>query len=146
MNSCANCNSFISKDVFYYSTSNYNNPLCLNCQHWFKHIIQFTTQETFDLYIALKQRNVPAEIEKSDGYKTIDIAIVEARVNIEVDGGHHNFNPNQALSDLQRTYHSFLKGYLTLRIPNSLVRFHLQETADMIEGILIENSRNNNYE
>ena len=77
-----------------------------------------------------------AEIEKFDGHKTIDIAIVEKRVNIEVDGIHHNANPQQAFADLQRTYFSFLKGYLTLRIPNSLVRNNLEETADMITEIL----------
>jgi very-short-patch-repair endonuclease len=35
-----------------------------------------------------------------DGYKTIDIAVTHARVNIEVDGLHHNFEPDQALADL----------------------------------------------
>jgi hypothetical protein len=34
----------------------------------------------------LKKREVPAELEKFDGHKTIDIAVADARVNIEVDG------------------------------------------------------------
>ena len=99
-----------------------------------------TTYETIRLYFALKKRGVPAEMEKFDGYKHIDIAIPEARVNIEVDGGHHNFNRNQALSDLKRTYYSFKKGYLTLRIPNSLVTTdsYLNETADYIVDFLNE--------
>jgi very-short-patch-repair endonuclease len=84
---------------------------------------------------------VPAQLEKFDGFKHIDIAIPEAKVNIEVDGSHHNYSTKQALADLKRTYHSFLKGYLTLRIPNSLVKndFVLEETADYIVGFLNEN-------
>jgi len=44
-----------------------------------------------------------------DGYKHIDIAIPEAKINIEIDGVHHNYNAQQALSDLKRTYYSFKK-------------------------------------
>ncbi|WP_425269405.1 DUF559 domain-containing protein [Leptospira koniambonensis] len=74
-----------------------------------------------------------------DGFKHIDIAIPEAKVNIEVDGGHHNFDKKQALADLKRTYYSFKKGYLTLRIPNSLItKENLDETADYIVDFLHE--------
>jgi very-short-patch-repair endonuclease len=87
------------------------------------------------LYLSLKSRGVPAELEKFDGYRTIDIAVVGAKVNIELDGPHgHKYE--QALSDLRRTLHSFHKGYLTLRIPNTLVHENLQETADSIIDFL----------
>lgn len=142
---CTECNVLISQDVFMYSTKNFGLPLCYSHQQWVKEVINYTTPETMDLYFALKLRGVPAEIEKYDGFKTIDIAIVEAKMNIEVDGVQHNFNPQQALADLQRTFFSFLKGYLTLRIPNSLVRFHLEETADLITEFLNhKNIRENN--
>jgi len=105
-----------------------------------------TTEEALKLYFALKKRGVPAELEKFDGYKHIDIAIPEAKINIEVDGKHHNSNNRQALADLKRTYFSFLKGYYTIRIPNSLVYndYVLNETADFIVGILNE-SLNKQY-
>jgi len=85
-------------------------------------------------------------MEKYDGYKHIDIIIQEAKVNIEVDGLHHNYNPSQALADLKRTYFSFLDGYLTLRIPNSLVKDNdtLEETANYIVDFLIENLNKKN--
>lgn len=135
---CINCSENIHQNVNQFSIENFGFPLCRNCQSWYIDGVEskHTTNETLQLYLALRSRGVPAEIEKFDGYKTIDIAIVERRINIEVDGMHHNTSPQQALSDLQRTYFSFLKGYLTLRIPNSLVRFHLDETADMIVGML----------
>ncbi|MGN6647371.1 MAG: DUF559 domain-containing protein [Cytophaga sp.] len=100
-------------------------------------ILQQQQKKAIELYFALKRRGVPAEMEKNDGFKTIDIAVPDARVNIEVDGAHHNFNSNQAFSDLNRTLYSFKKGFFTLRIPNSLVRYHLEETADKITEFLI---------
>ena len=100
-----------------------------------------TTNETISLYFALRSRNVPAKLELNDGYKTIDIAVPRAKVNIEVDGLHHNYNPRQALADLKRTYYSFLKGYMTLSIPNSVIKWSTDETADYITEILVENKR-----
>ena len=88
------------------------------------------------MYLSLKSRGVPAELEKFDGYKTIDIAVVDAKVNIEVDGPDRNYKYEQALSDLQRSLHAFRKGYLTLRIPNALVNENLEETANSITNFL----------
>ncbi len=135
---CVICNEYVHQIVYTYALDNFGQPLCRACQDWYRYGVENnkTTNETLQLFLALKARGVPAEIEKFDGHKTIDIAIVEKRVNIEVDGIHHNANPQQAFADLQRTYFSFLKGYLTLRIPNSLVRNNLEETADMITEIL----------
>lgn len=144
-NTCTECSCFVDYNIFKYSIDNYGLPLCRKCQDWIKQMTYQTTQETITLYFALKQRSVPAELEKFDGYKTIDIAVTEAKVNIEVDGQHHNFDPFQALSDLKRTYHAFKKGYLTLRIPNSLIRFHLDQTADLITEFLMENRDNKYY-
>lgn len=94
-----------------------------------------------------QKKGVPAQMEKFDGYKHIDIAIPEAKVNIEVDGRHHHFDKGQALTDLKRTYHSFVKGYFTLRIPNTLVYDDniLEETAQYIVDLLNENVKKNNF-
>jgi very-short-patch-repair endonuclease len=140
MSICIECGKPLTYKVVEYSSVNYGVLLCIEHQNWIEYISTVTTEETIRLYCALKERGVPAQIEKFDGYKHIDIAIPEAKVNIEVDGRHHNYNKNQALSDLKRTYHSFLKGYHTLRIPNSLVYDDdtLEETADYIVQFLNE--------
>jgi hypothetical protein len=138
---CLECNDIIDYQVFKYSTKNKGIPLCRFHQAWIEEMEFQSTEETITLYFSLKERDVPAVLEKFDGYKTIDIAVPASKVNIEVDGQHHNFNPSQALSDLKRTYYAFKKGYLTLRIPNSLVRNHLEETADMITDFLNENNQ-----
>src|SRR5690349_9879620 len=98
---CIECNLVIDWNVLKYSTDHYGLPLCIDCQQWVKQMSDHTTFETMSLYFALRERGVPAEMEKWDGFKSIDIAIVDAKVNIEVDGGQHNFNPKQALADLK---------------------------------------------
>jgi hypothetical protein len=138
---CLHCYSHIDERVHEYSATTYGFTLCISCQKWYKSKINKTTPETIKLYFSLKKRGVPAKLEKFDGHKTIDIAVIDAKVNIEVDGPHHNSNPKQALADLQRTYYAFKKGYLTLRIPNSLVRENLDQTADYITEFLNLNKK-----
>jgi very-short-patch-repair endonuclease len=93
-------------------------------------------QKALVLYLLLRKKGIPAELEKSDGHKKIDIAVVEARLNIEVDGSHHNTDHKQALTDVERTLYSFERGFYTLRIPNSLVKKHPVRTADYVEQII----------
>jgi len=133
---CLECDKPIERAVFYYSSENFGVALCRYHQTWIRQIDPKTTDDALSLYFALKERGVPAQLEKHDGFKSVDIAIEEAKVHIEVDGMHHSFDSRQAMSDLHRTYYSFKKGYFTLRIPNSLVRQDLEETADWIVEIL----------
>lgn len=139
-NFCIECRRIINQAEFNFSIDRFGIPLCREHQEWTRFMTTQTTEEALRLYFALKERGVPAKLEKFDGYKHIDIAIPEAKINIEVDGMHHHANNRQALADLKRTYFSFLKGYYTIRIPNSLVYNEsvLNETADFIVGILNE--------
>lgn len=146
---CIECEINIDNAIFNHSTEIFGQALCRNCQDWYQGILVYSsaTDEAIDLYFALKKRGVPAQLEKNDGFKTIDIAVTDAKVYIEVDGQHHNFNSKQAMSDLKRTYYSFKNGYLTLRIPNSLAKYHLEDTAELITEFLIESrDRNNSME
>jgi len=139
---CLECNCSIPSNVYYYSTKNFGISLCREHQDWIDN--HKATDYAIALYFALKERGVPAELEKYDGHKTIDIAIVEAKVNIEVDGSHHNRDSKQARTDLRRTLFSFKKGYFTLRIPNSLIREDLIDDIadDIVEMLIIGRKRN----
>jgi very-short-patch-repair endonuclease len=156
---CSKCGKRIGPGVFGHSVSKYGKPLCMNCQPQTKasyvnssepsRLILMDGHGSLDPKITPEARRLgeillrkgwPVEFEKWDGHKHIDIAIVEAKVNIEVDGPLHNLSTKHALSDLKRTYHSFRKGFVTLRIPNCLVTNSriLQETADFIDEFLRE--------
>ncbi|MBU2612825.1 MAG: hypothetical protein KKB62_03835 [Nanoarchaeota archaeon] len=104
----------------------------------YKKTIEKSTPRQRKLFYALKNQGVPARLEFNDGYKTIDIAVPDAMINIEVDGVPHNSFGKQALQDLKRTYHSIKNGYFTLRIPNSLIDPYFDETVDLIVEILNE--------
>ncbi len=135
MHSCLHCNCRIDEKVYKSSIASFGFQLCFICQHSLK-IDNNTSAEAIKLYLSLKKREVPAALEKSDGHKTIDIAVEDARVNIEVDGTQHNSNYNQAFSDLKRNCYSFQPGYFTLKIPTSLIREYLEDTADYVTEFL----------
>ncbi|MBI2406034.1 MAG: DUF559 domain-containing protein [Candidatus Harrisonbacteria bacterium] len=61
------------------------------------------------------------EFEKWDGHKHIDIAITDAKTNIEVDGSQHSLNSDQAMADMKRDFYSEQTGFVTKRISNSLL-------------------------
>lgn len=128
-----------------WSITHFRVSLCISCQENIGEKVLTTTRETSKLYFSLKRRGVPAELEKFDGYKSIDIAITDAMVNIEVDGPQHNYNPIQALADLKRSFYSFRRGYLTIRIPNALVAYNLEETVDYITEFLNTSKENMSY-
>jgi very-short-patch-repair endonuclease len=84
------------------------------------------------LWAALKQRGVDSTTEYNDGHKHIDLAILPAKLYIEVDGMQHFTDPNQVISDFHRDYYSNKDGFHTWRIPNDMVKYHLNEIADAI--------------
>lgn len=133
---CLNCHKSIDGNVYLYSKEHYGFNICIKCQKWLDH--QITTNEVLDLYFALKIRGFEPELEKYDGYKHVDIVFERPKLHIEVDGAQHNRNTNQALSDLKRTFYSLRDGYMTIRIPNVLVRNELNETTDYLIDLILE--------
>lgn len=142
MSYCLICKNDIDDKVKEYSTKNFGYYLCRKHQDFIRgKMDESATPHSITLWLELIKRGIRAEVEKFDGYKTIDIAVVEAKINIEVDGSHHNRSPKQAIADLRRTYYSFRKGYYTIRIPNSIIETHLMETADLVAE-MVEESKN----
>lgn len=135
---CLNCHKGIDGNVFLYSRENYGYNICIKCQSWLKRLLEHTTNEVVNLYFALKQRGFEPDLEKFDGHKHVDIVFERPKLHIEVDGIQHNQNTKQALSDLKRTFYSMQDGYLTLRIPNVLVRNELNNTVDFIIELILE--------
>lgn len=135
---CLECDCIINDSVIEYSNKKYGIPLCINHQRWIENMSQITTFYTIRLYFALKNFGIYSELEKFDGFKHIDIAIPQVKLNIEVDGAHHNLNTQQAMADLKRTCHSLAKDYITIRIPNSITKYDntLDETAFYLSEII----------
>ncbi len=137
---CSKCNKSIDEKVYDYSRKRWGNALCREHQPQpvkeSSSIKHQPTQEARKLGNLLIDMGHKVEFEKYDGYKHIDIAIVNKKVNIEVDGSQHH-SKQQALRDLKRTFYSWNKDYVTLRIPNSLTQDNtIEETAKYIDMFL----------
>ena len=133
---CIECSRPLSSRVSQYSSKKFDMPLCEPCQRDFVHKCQKASKKEIRLFKALIRAGVAAKLQKYDLHKTVDIVVPEAMAHIEVDGSHHNTKADQALSDIQRTYHSLKSGYITIRIPNSLINHHFEEALKYIIGIL----------
>lgn len=90
------------------------------------------SKEAADLKQALENRGVRVLVELHDGYKHIDLALPQGKINIEVDGIQHLTNPDQIISDLSRGYYSHKNGFDTMHIPNEMVRLHLNQIANAL--------------
>lgn len=93
------------------------------------------SKQAFALYLALKENGISAELEKSDGFKKVDIAVDEVNLHIEVDGQHHHIY-EQALTDLKRTIYSLQNDFITIRIPNALIDQNLKRTRNELSDII----------
>ena len=77
-----------------------------------------------------------------DGHKHIDLAIPEARINIEIDGLQHLTDPYQILADLNRSHYSDDLGYHTLHIHNIEIKPNLEKIAVAIaEAVKIQKAK-----
>ena len=104
----------------------------MNTIHLVRNGFKKPTKEATDLKEALIKRGVKVYVELNDGYKHIDLALPDAKLNVEVDGVQHLTNPHQIVTDLSRGYYSNKLGYSTMHIPNEMIRLHLGGIADAL--------------
>lgn len=90
------------------------------------------TKEALALKGALEEKGIIVYKELHDGFKTIDLALPKAKLNIEVDGIQHLTDSKQILTDLERGYYSHKNGYDTLHIPNEMIRAYLPEISNAL--------------
>jgi len=88
------------------------------------------------LYDALKSRNVDAILEYNDGHKTVDIAVLEAKLFIEVDGLQHFTNPEQIMRDFKRSHYSDGDDFRTFYVTNQIIEKYLDDVADAITEVI----------
>lgn len=100
------------------------------------------TEYSRRLFDALAAKDIPVTAEYHDGHKTIDIAILPAKIFIEVDGLHHFTTAKQIESDFHRDHFSDGDDFDTMRIPNLVIKHHLDEVVNAIVEVV--NNRLNN--
>lgn len=96
------------------------------------------TKQTRLLSVELEKKGVKHELEYSDGHKHVDIAILDAKIFIEVDGLHHYTDSEQIKRDFKRDHFSDGDDFDTIHIPNELIENHLEKIAEAIAKIVKE--------
>jgi len=101
---------------------------------------KYSSNQTRLLYKALLKRGVNAQLEYSDGHKTVDIAVLNAHLYIEVDGIQHFTNSEQIIRDFKRNHYSDGDDFSTFYVTNQLIDKYLDEIADALVKVISEKS------
>jgi len=96
------------------------------------------TPQAKDLFERLNENGIDAQLEYWDGYKHVDIGILEARLYIEIDGNQHFINPKQLKTDIARDHFSDREGFGTIRIPRMVYDQMPEQIAQAIIKIATE--------
>jgi very-short-patch-repair endonuclease len=96
-----------------------------------------STPETILLKNALERHGIHAIPEYWDHHKHIDLTILPARLDIEVDGPKHLTNAEQIIRDIAREHFSDVKGFATIHVPNELIVKNVDKIAAAIASAAI---------
>jgi len=90
----------------------------------------------------LIKNGLHTELEYWDGYKHIDIAILKAKMYIELDGIHHFTDPKQIQADFKRNHFSDGDDFDTFHIPNIIIEHHCEAVAKAITELVLQRKEN----
>jgi len=94
------------------------------------------TKQTRALFNALTEQGIKAELEYWDGYKHVDIAVIDAKIYIEIDGLHHFTDTKQIEADFKRNHFSDGDDFDTIHIPNSVIDNYLPKVTTAIIKVI----------
>jgi hypothetical protein len=135
--------------------------MCIGCENEYNAIKKNSSPNRYlssyqiCLYLALKHLlklkddDIYLEWEDKDSsgkvLKTVDIAILSAKLYIEVNGIQHVESCEQLRSDLWRSYYSFNAGFLTLPVFNKTIKSigEFYQIVDIIVRIVNASSASN---
>ncbi len=97
---------------------------------------KFSTPQAKAFHDALLSKGVQAELEYWDGHKTVDIAILPAKIYIEVDGLQHFVDPKIIMSDFRRSHYSDGDDFDTFYVTNQILDKYLEGVVDALVEVV----------
>jgi very-short-patch-repair endonuclease len=94
------------------------------------------TRHAIMLYNALCKKGIRAELEYSDGYKHVDIAILDSHIYIEVDGLGHFTKPDRIMRDFKRNHYSDGDDFDTFHVTNQILDKYLDKVVDALVKVI----------
>lgn len=95
-----------------------------------------STENEQKLYDALVKRGVAVTLGYNDGHKTVDMAVLKARLYIEVDDIGHFTNPDQIERDFKRHHFSDGDDFDTFYVTNQIVAKYADKVADALIKVI----------
>ncbi len=100
-----------------------------------------SSQHSKMLYDALTARGINAVLEYNDGHKTVDIAVLDAKLFIEVDGLQHFTDPTQITRDFKRSHYSDGDDFSTFYVTNQIIDRCLDQVADALVEVIHQRNK-----
>ena len=94
------------------------------------------TEHEKSLYEALIKRKINAQLGYNDGHKTVDIAILPARIYIEVDDLRHFTDSEQIIRDFKRGHFSDGDDFSTFYVTNQIIDHYVEQVADALAEVV----------
>jgi very-short-patch-repair endonuclease len=88
------------------------------------------------LYEALVKRGITCEPEYFDGHKHVDIAVLSARMFIEVDGLNHFVVAEQIIRDFKRSHYSDGDDISTFYVTNQIIDKYLDRVVEALIKVI----------
>lgn len=88
------------------------------------------------LHDELIKRGIDTKLQHNDGHKTVDIAVLPARLYIEVDDLRHFTDPDQIERDLKRNHFSDGDDFATYYVTNQIIDNYLEKVADALAEVV----------
>lgn len=135
---CTECNQSINADTERLSRELFGVILCQRHMKLLQGIVKenHTPIEAIQLYYALKKAGTHPMLEWWNGKKSIDIAISRVKLNIEIETNYQIITQEEGIHNLEEATHSFKNGFTTIRIPNVVIKYYLEQTVKNILGII----------
>ena len=95
-----------------------------------------STPHEIKLYEALIKRNIDATLGYYDQHKTVDIAVLPARMYIEVDDLRHFTDPVQIERDFKRSHFSDGDDFCTFYVTNQIIDNYVEKVADALAEVI----------
>jgi len=136
---CNVCKNSITQDEYKYSSYKYKIPLCryhqANQAAKDTNISRELTTHELRLYNELRKLGIKCKLNDTGGFKTTDISIPRARIDIRVDEKIHSNPEKQKISDLRRSELSDNDGVYTFKVSKAEIDEDVQKVAKAIAAL-----------
>lgn len=105
--------------------------------------VKFSSVQVKKLYYELRNKEIDVQLEYSDGHKTVDLAVLDAKLYIEVDGLQHFTDPEQIIRDFKRNHFSDGDDFSTFYVTNQIINSkYFEQVVEALVAVIEKRKQN----